>query len=81
MKHQTCNAIGCRALILPTFVFCARHSAILQSDILTLVGRAYRPNAHRQSSVFDVHLARARDEILYAQMAGHRAPRDGEFEF
>lgn len=80
MKQQTCNAVGCRALILPTDIFCQRHEDMLQSDIRAILHRQYRPG-RKQTELFDINLAVARDEILYAQMEGHRAPRATEFEW
>lgn len=80
MKHNVCNAISCRALVLPTQVFCERHDRMLQSDVRTILGRQFRPG-RRQSLIFERTLERARNEILYAQTSGHRIPRDAEFQW
>lgn len=80
MKVHICNAIGCRALILPREIFCGRHAAMLQSDIRTILHRHYRPQG-KQSIVFNVTLERARNEILYAQTVGHKVPREADFEW
>jgi len=80
VKQHTCNAIGCRALVLPQEIFCRRHDAMLQSDIRTLLGRRFRP-FRRQSQVFNDTLEIARKEILDCQMTGHKTPRPAEFEW
>lgn len=80
MRHQQCNAVGCRALILPTAVFCERHDRLLQSDVRTILGRQFRPG-RKQSAVFNVTLERARSEILYAQTEGHKVPREADFDW
>ncbi len=81
MKQHTCNAIGCRALILPRELFCSRHLPLLQSDVRRVLERTYRPDARRQSQVFESTMETARREILYAVTEGHRAPRDAAFEW
>lgn len=80
MRQQTCNAIGCRALILPREVFCERHLVMLQSDIRKLVEKHYRPGK-KPSALFREFLDRARVEILYYQTEGHRVPREADFEW
>src|SRR5262245_22363695 len=80
MRQHACNAVGCRALVLPTELFCRRHDAMLQSDLRALLARTYRPSM-KPSKVFQEHLALAVKEILYAQTEGHRAPRAGSFEW
>jgi hypothetical protein len=80
MPAPHCAAIGCRARILPTELFCQRHLTMLQSDIRTLVLRTFRPG-QTPTKVFTRHLERAQLEILYAQTEGHRVPRPAEFEW
>ena len=80
-RGSTCRAIGCRALVLPCVVFCERHDAMLQSDVKIVLGKTFRLGRKVQSKVFDLTLARAREEILFAQTTGHRMPRDGDFEW
>lgn len=53
---------------------------MLQSDIRTILLRQARPGP-RQTLVFQATLDRAREEILYAQHAGHRVPREQDFEW
>jgi hypothetical protein len=53
---------------------------MLQSDIQTLVMKKFRPGC-KPSKVFRQALALAQDEILYAQLEGHRSPREVEFEW
>jgi hypothetical protein len=77
---QTCHAVACRALLLPSELFCDRHQRMLQTDLKTILYRQFRPG-QKQSKLFAVTLERAQHEILYAQTAGHRVPRDAEFEW
>lgn len=81
MKAGHCRAIGCRAAILPTELFCERCAALLHSDVARILARQYRPGKPHQSQVFNMTLARAVDEVLYAKTIGHRVPRAQEFEF
>jgi hypothetical protein len=74
-----CEAIGCRARILRSEIFCARHDRMLQSDVRTILLRQFRPDARRQSLVFHRTLERARAEILYVQTEGHPPPRAQAF--
>jgi hypothetical protein len=76
----TCQAVGCRALILRSEVFCSRHLRMVQSDTRRVLERTFRPG-RKSSKVFAVNLARAIDEILYFQMEGHRVPRLESFEW
>lgn len=80
VQRGACNAIGCRARVLPSELFCERHDRMLQSDIRTILLRQARPGP-RQTLVFQATLDRAREEILYAQHAGHRVPREQDFEW
>jgi hypothetical protein len=77
-KHPVCWAIGYRASILPTQVFCERHTNMLQSDTRKLIGKTFRPG-RVQSDVFGVHLKRALNEILYYQTEGYRVPQQEDF--
>jgi len=79
MKHRTCNAIGCRAAILDTEVFCYRHLVMVESDVKRVLGRTFRPGMKHQSAVFSDTLERARREILYFVTNGHAVPRDRPF--
>jgi hypothetical protein len=74
-----CEAIGCRARILTTQIFCERHDRMLQSDVRTILLRQFRPGKHTQSFVFARTLERAREEILYVQTEGHQPPRPQVF--
>jgi len=78
---HVCRAVACRALVLPTELFCERCRALLQSDVRRILERTWRPGAKRQSQIFEQTLERALGEILYAKTEGHRAPRDAEFEW
>lgn len=80
MELGACNAIGCQARVPLLKVFCERHDAMLQSDVRTILYRQLRAGK-RQSKVFEMTLGRAQEEILYAQTAGHRVPREAEFEW
>jgi len=80
LTDLTCRAVGCRARILKTEIFCARHLAMCQSDVRRVLERKFRPG-RKQSHVFDVNLKLAVKEILYYQTEGHHVPRDVEFEF
>jgi hypothetical protein len=76
----TCRAVGCTAWLPPTQLFCERHDAMLQSDLRAILGKTYKPGKP-PSKVFTRTLERALEEILYAQTAGHRMPREGDFEW
>jgi hypothetical protein len=81
MAHQAeCHAIGCRALILPTQVFCEKHLAMLESDTRRVLDATFRPGKPT-SKKFDVALAFAMNEILFFQTNGHRLPVNRDFEW
>jgi len=80
MREHNCAAIGCRAVILPTELFCEQHDRMLQSDIRTILGRHYRPG-RRHTKVCERALEQAQQEILFAQVAGYRLPREADFEW
>lgn len=75
-----CRAVGCRARVLRSELFCGRHDRMLQSDLKTILYRQFRPG-QTPSKVFTVSLERAIQEILYAQTEGHMVPRAASFEW
>lgn len=81
MKHHTCNAVLCRAAILSRELFCERHLALVESDVLRILQSSYRPSARQQSDVFNVTMERAREEILNVQTQGRRARAVAEWEW
>ena len=81
MGSPTCFAIGCRALILDTEIFCRRHLLIVESDLRRVLERTYSPGKRRQSARFQAALSWAQGEILYFQLHGHVVPQASSFEF
>jgi hypothetical protein len=81
MRQPPCNAIGCRDRVPHPALFCARHLAMLQTDIQRILGKTYRPEARRQSRIFTITLETAQREILFCQTNGYRMPRNREFEW
>lgn len=81
MKRRECNAVGCRASILDTEVFCSRCLAMVEGDTRRVLGRTFRPRIKHQSNVFRETLARALQEILYFKTEGHAMPRDRQFQW
>lgn len=77
---KPCHAIGCADFVDKAVLFCDRHDRMLQDDIRRLVHKHYWPGK-KQSKIFEIHLARARDEILFCQSAGYRMPREASFEW
>lgn len=80
-RARECEAIGCRAVILDTEVFCRRHFVMLNSDTQRVIGKTFRPRARRHSAVFVAALEFAQKEILFYQTNGHRLPVDRPFEW
>lgn len=80
MRAGACNAIGCRAAILPTQCFCERHINMLPTDVCRLVERSFRPGK-KHSERFKRALEHARREILVFVTHGHHVPRDRPFEW
>lgn len=81
MTRGRCHAIGCRASILPTEIFCTRHLLMVESDTRTVLGRTFRPLQQHQSATFLAVLDRAVHEVLYFTTSGHPVPRDRPFEW
>jgi hypothetical protein len=81
VKRCQCEAIGCRAAIQPTEVFCRKHFVMLESDTQRALGRTFKPDAKRHSATFLVILEGAQREILFYVTNGHRLPRDRQFEW
>jgi hypothetical protein len=75
VRHNTCNAIQCRAAIPAIQVFCATHRAMVSLDTSKALDRHFRLRS-RPSQLFRVAVERARREILYYQQNGHQAPVD-----
>lgn len=80
LRLKACLAIGCADFVDRGVLFCDRHDRMLHSDIRTLLLKKYRPGK-KPSKVFEMHLAIAREEILFAQTAGYRMPREVNFEW
>lgn len=80
MKAWGCHAIGCRAAILPSELFCERHQRMCQSDVARVLAKKFRPGKPL-SKVCAKVLALAVKEILYFQTEGHHIPRDAAFQF
>lgn len=81
MRRGACEAIGCRASVLESELFCARCLHMVESDARRALGRLWRPGQKHQSATFHVVLETARREILYFQTNGHPVPRDRPFEW
>ncbi len=78
MTPGSCHAIGCRARILETEVFCATHGVMLEDDTRRLLAKTFRVG-RRQSQRFYLALAWAVKECLFYQTHGHRMPRASNF--
>lgn len=76
-----CCAIGCRAALLETELFCVRHLHMVESDTRRVLARTFRPAKKHQSAVFVETLSRARREVLCFQTNGHPVPKDRPFEW
>lgn len=81
MRRGQCDAIGCRAVILHTEVFCSKHWAMLESDLQRIVAKTFRPGVKHHSARFLDALTAAQREILFFQTNGHRRPADTRFEW
>lgn len=81
MRRGQCEAIGCRAAILETEVFCRRHLLMLESDTRRVLGKTFRPGVRRQSARYLDVLALAQREILFFTTNGHHMPKDRAFEW
>lgn len=81
MSRPTCEAIGCRAAILDTEVFCVKHWHMLESDTKRTIAKTFRAGGKRQSAAYMASLAFAQSEILFFQTNGHRMPKDSSFEW
>lgn len=80
MAPGDCYAIGCRARVLPTIVFCEKHAAMVQSDTLKVLDRTFK-GRRKPSQVFEVALAIAQQEIVFCQTYGYRMPAQSGFEW
>lgn len=80
LQLKACLAIGCLDFVDKGVLFCDRHDAMLQSDIRTLLLKKYRPGK-TPTKIFEMYLQTAREEILFAQTAGYRMPREASFEW
>lgn len=80
MRVAACNAIACRAAILPTELFCAKHLPMLESDTRRVLARTFRPG-RPQSATFRQTLETARQEILNYAIRGGHVPRNRPFEW
>ena len=74
-----CEAVGCRAGILPTELFCQRHVVMVETDTRRILERTFGPG-RRASAVLEKALETARAEILFVQTNGYRMPREQVFE-
>lgn len=81
MQRTACNAIGCRAAILPSEVFCARHLLMVESDTRRVLRHTLRPRQRHQSDLCLVIVETALREILLWQTCGYKVPRDQPFEW
>jgi hypothetical protein len=84
MSAQYCRAIGCRAALLDSELFCDRHWRMVPSDVQRLVLAARNPGrekAGRLTKRCEHWVLRAVDEILWVQTQGHRRPLDTRVEF
>ena len=80
LHHPMCHAIGCRAVVQKTEVFCLPHQVMLPSDNRHRIERTFRPGK-RQSLAFEDALDRARLAIAYFIRNGHKEPRDEPFKW
>lgn len=80
MRAAECQAVGCRASILPTQCLCERHLHQLPSDVRRLLEKSFRPG-RKPSERFHMALEHARRELLYVATKGHNVPRDRPFEW
>lgn len=80
MHQSECDAIGCRASVPTSQIYCARHLAMVEPDTRRVLERTFKPGRY-PSKVFTVTLERSRQEILFYQTNGHRMPREANFEW